>query len=167
MNKKFDLNVDEAVKEYADMVYRLSVLNTSNVQDAEDVFQEVFLKLLKYKDTIISEEHLKAWLIRVTLNQCKGKSLLTWNKRTVLVGKITEKPGKIYDEDYSGVYEAVKNLPQKYRQVIYLYYYEELKISEIAKLLNKNEATVKTQLSRGKKLLNETLKGEFGNDREI
>lgn len=165
MSKKFDLNVDDAVKEYADMVYRLSLLNTSNVQDAEDVFQEVFFKLFKYKDTIVSDEHLKAWLIRVTINQCKGKALLTWNKKTVLVDNIPERAVRTADKDYSEVYEAVKNLPQKYRRVIYLYYYEEFKISEIAKLLKKNEATIKTQLSRGKKLLNETLKGEFGNDR--
>ena len=71
--------MEDVVRRYADTVYRLAVLNTNNKVEADDVFQEVFLKLLRYKKTIISEEHLKAWLIRVTLNQCKSKVMLNWN----------------------------------------------------------------------------------------
>lgn len=162
MSEVFEVDVDEAVKTYADMVYRLAVLNMKNVPDAEDVFQEVFLKLLRYKKTIISEEHLKAWLIRVTLNQCKSKAMLNWNKRNVPLDEIGEVGVSDEKEDYSEVYEAVRNLPQKYREVIYLYYYDGYKINEISDLLQRSEATVKTQLSRGRALLNKTLKGEFG-----
>ena len=162
MSEVFEVDVDEAVKTYADMVYRLAVLNMKNVPDAEDVFQEVFLKLLRYKKTIISEEHLKAWLIRVTLNQCKSKAMFNWNKRNVPLDEIGEVGVSDDKEDYSEVYEAVRNLPQKYREVIYLYYYDGYKINEISDLLQRSEATVKTQLSRGRALLNKTLKGEFG-----
>lgn len=162
MSEMFEVDVDEAVKTYADMVYRLAVLNMKNVPDAEDVFQEVFLKLLRYKKTIISEEHLKAWLIRVTLNQCKSKAMLNWNKRVVSLDEVAEASAPEEKEDYSEVYEAVRNLPQKYREVIYLYYYDGYKINEIADILQRSEATIKTQLSRGRGLLNNTLKGEFG-----
>lgn len=161
MREVFEVDVDAAVKQYADMVYRLAVLHMKNVPDAEDVFQDVFLKLLRYKDTIISEEHLKAWLIRVTLNQCKSKAVLNWNKRNVPLESIAEMSVTEEKEDYSEVYEAVKNLPPKYKQVIYLYYYDGYKINEIASILGKNEATIKTQLSRGRQLLNKALKGEF------
>lgn len=162
MSEIFEVDVDEAVRTYADMVYRLAVLNMKNVPDAEDVFQEVFLKLLRYKKTIISEEHLKAWLIRVTLNQCKSKVMLNWNKKVVPLDEVTELSSTEEKEDYSEVYEAVRNLPQKYREVIYLYYYDGYKINEIADILQRSEATIKTQLSRGRMLLNKTLKGEFG-----
>lgn len=162
MKEVFEFDVDEAVKQYADMVYRLALMNTKNVQDAEGVFQDVFLKLLRYQKTITSEEHLKAWLIRVTLNQCKSRAVLAWNKRNVPLDSIAETGTVEEKEDYSEVYEAVKNLPPKYRQVIYLYYYDGYKINEIASILEKNEATIKTQLSRGRQLLNNALKGEFG-----
>lgn len=161
MSEVFEVDVDEAVKTYADMVYRLAVLNMKNVPDAEDVFQEVFLKLLRYKKTIISEEHLKAWLIRVTLNQCKSKAMLKWNKKVVPLDEVAEIATAEEKEDYLEVYNAVQNLPQKYREVIFLYYYDGYKIHEIAEILQRSEATIKTQLSRGRGLLNKTLKGGF------
>lgn len=79
----FRFDIDEAVRQYADMVYRLAELNTDSEQDAEDAFQEVFLKLFRHKDSIQSEEHLKAWLIRVTINQCRSMVSSAWNKRRV------------------------------------------------------------------------------------
>lgn len=164
MKKEFEADVDGAVKKYADMVYRLALLNTRDNYDAEDIFQEVFLKLFRYQKTIISEEHLKAWLIRVTINQCKTRAML--NKRVVSLETVEEVCGE-EKEDYSAVYQAVCSLPEKYREVIYLYYYEGYKINEIARILKKGEATIKTQLSRGRGLLNDMLKGEFGDAGEI
>lgn len=77
----YEVDTEEAVRTYADMVYRLACLNTNNKETAEDVFQTVFLKLVQYKESIISEEHLKAWLIRVTINQCKSVATSSWNRK--------------------------------------------------------------------------------------
>ena len=143
-------NIDEIVNRYADMVYRIAVTQMKNTHDAQDIFQEVFLRLVKNLDTIESEEHLKAWLIRVALNQCKSKVMLNWNKKVVPLDEVTELSSTEEKEDYSEVYEAVRNLPQKYREVIYLYYYDGYKINEIADILQRSEATIKTQLSRGR-----------------
>ena len=157
----FRFEIDDAVRQYADMVYRLAVLNTSSEYEAEDVFQEVFLKLFRHKDSIQSEEHLKAWLIRVTVNQCRSMATSAWNRRNVSLEAVAEAAAPQDDEDYSEVYDAVKRLPDKYREVIHLFYYEELSISQITQLLGKKEATVKTHLTRGRSLLKEKLKGRF------
>ena len=148
------------------MVYRLAVLNTRNRYEAEDVFQEVFLKLFRHKEGICNEEHLKAWLIRVTVNQCKSLAVTVWNKRRVSMESVAEQGEEMQaDEGESEVYEAVKKLPPKYREVIHLFYYEELQIREIAAVLERNEATIKTQLARGRQMLEKMLKGAFGDGR--
>ena len=163
--RTFEMDIDDVVRRYADMVYRLALLNMKNKYEAEDAFQEVFLKLYKNMHKINDEEHLKAWLIRVTVNQCRSMAVSAWNKHTVSLEMTGEMVEESEHEDYSEVYEAVRELPEKYREVIYLYYYEELQIKEIAKFLKRREATIKTQLARGRKLLNERLKGESGNGR--
>lgn len=164
--KAFVVDIDDAVRRYADMVYRLAVLNTRNRYEAEDVFQEVFMKLFRHKEGICNEEHLKAWLIRVTVNQCKSLAVTVWNKRRVSMESVAEQGEEMQaDEGESEVYEAVKKLPPKYREVIHLFYYEELQIREIAAVLERNEATIKTQLARGRQMLEKMLKGAFGDGR--
>lgn len=165
MAQEFKINIDDAVRRYADMVYRLAMLNTRDKYEAEDVFQEVFLKLFNHQESISSEEHLKAWLIRVTVNQCRSLAVTVWNKRRVSLDAVPETAVEDEKEDYSEVYEAVKELPDKYREVIHLFYYEELQIKEIAAILDRNEATIKTQLARGRQLLNDKLKGAFEDGR--
>ena len=164
--KAFVVDIDDAVRRYADMVYRLAVLNTRNRYEAEDVFQEVFMKLFRHKEGICNEEHLKAWLIRVTVNQCKSLAVTVWNKRRVSMESVAEQGEEMQaDEGESEVYEAVKKLPPKYREVIHLFYYEELQIREIAAVLERNEATIKTQLARGRQMLEKILEGAFGDGR--
>lgn len=158
---EFKIDIDAAVRRYADMVYRLAMLNTRDKYEAEDVFQEVFLKLYKHQKSICSEEHLKAWLIRVTVNQCRSLATTAWNKKRVSLDAVAETAAEEAPEEYPEVYEAVRELPDKYREVIHLFYYEELQIKEIAEILERNEATIKTQLARGRQLLNERLKGAF------
>lgn len=165
MAQEFKINIDDAVRRYADMVYRLAMLNTRDKYEAEDVFQEVFLKLFNHQESISSEEHLKAWLIRVTVNQCRSLAVTVWNKRRVSLDAVPETAVEDEKEDYSEVYDAVKELPDKYREVIHLFYYEELQIKEIAAILDRNEATIKTQLARGRQLLNDKLKGAFEDGR--
>ena len=159
------VDTEAAVRTYADMVYRLACLNTNNKETAEDVFQTVFLNLVSHQESIISEEHLKAWLIRVTINQCKSVATMAWNRKRASYedAMLMEEPEE--QEDFSDVYEAVRELPDKYRDVIHLFYYEQLTVKDIAGILDTKEATVKTWLSRGRKLLGEKLKEEYGNGR--
>ena len=169
----FTVDIDEAVRKYADTVYRLAVANTNVTQDAEDVFQEVFVKLVRYKDRIENEEHLKAWLIRVTINESRRLLGSSWNKNVSLdmpdemQENISAEPEEdsspeeivIAEERRDSVVKQVQALPQKYREVIHLHYFEEMKISEISKILEINEATVKTRLKRAREILEKFMKG--------
>ena len=163
---KYIFDMEDVVRRYADTVYRLAVLNTNNKVEADDVFQEVFLKLLRYRESITSEEHLKAWLIRVTINQCRSLMSTACNKRKVSMEAMGtesfEEPVAPETEDYSDVTEAVMELPDNYREAIHLFYYEEMSIKEIAIALDAKEPTIKTWLSRGRQMLKEKLGKEFG-----
>ena len=162
--KRMDIDIERAVRTYGDMVLRLAVVNTNNQTEAEDIFQEVFLKLFRHQNSIISEEHLKAWLIRVTINQSHSHTRSLWNKLTRGFGDkedIKDEGAEnelLNKESTSDLTRAVMSLPLKYRDVIHLYYYEELSIKEIADIKGEKEATIKTRLARGRKL----IEGEIG-----
>ena len=147
----------QVVETYSDLVYRLALARTKNQAAAEDIYQEVFLRYLKNQDKIVNETHKKAWLIRTTIN-C-SKSLLTsaWFRSTVAL----EDNLSFTTPEETGVYHAVMGLPQKYRTVIHLFYYEDLSIREISEILGIGENTIKSQLSRARTLLKEKLKGEY------
>lgn len=164
MKDKFTFDMEKAVRTHADMVYRLALLNSKNKYEAEDAMQEVFLKLYLYQDSIRNENHLKAWLIRVTINQCRSMAVTAWNAKRVSLEewmKSSEDIPAEEKEDFSEVYQAVKELPEKYREVIHLFYYEEFSIKEIATILERNESTIKTHLKRGRKLLEKKLQREW------
>ncbi len=144
----------QVVERWGDMVYRLALARTTNVPDAEDVFQEVFLRFFRHEDRFANDEHRKAWLIRCTVNRCKSLLASPWRKRTVPL-ETAEEVG--VEDDYREVYAAVLSLPAKYRSVIHLYYFEGLSVAEMAQTLNVPEGTVKSQLSRGRALLREIL----------
>ena len=144
----------QVVERWGDMVYRLALARTANVPDAEDVFQEVFLRFFRHEDRFANDEHRKAWLIRCTVNRCKSLLASPWRKRTVPL-ETAEEVG--VEDDYREVYAAVLSLPAKYRSVIHLYYFEGLSVAEMAQTLNVPEGTVKSQLSRGRALLRELL----------
>ena len=143
------------VERWGDMVYRLALARTASVPDAEDVFQEVFLRYFRHEETFRSDEHRKAWLIRCTVNRAKSLTASPWKKRTVPL-ETAEEVG--VEDDYREVYSAVLSLPGKYRAVIHLHYFEGLSVMEIAQTLHVAEGTVKSQLSRGRALLREMLK---------
>ena len=144
----------QVVERWGDMVYRLALARTANIPDAEDVFQEVFLRFFRHEDRFANDEHRKAWLIRCTVNRCKSLLASPWRKRTVPL-ETAEEVG--VEDDYREVYAAVLSLPAKYRSVIHLYYFEGLSVAEMAQTLNVPEGTVKSQLSRGRALLREIL----------
>ena len=144
----------QVVNRWGDMVYRLALARTASVPDAEDVFQEVFLRYFRHEDRFESDEHRKAWLLRCTVNRCKTLLASPWRRRTVPL-ETAEEVG--VEDDYREIYAVVLSLPAKYRAVIHLHYFEGLSVAEMAQTLNVPEGTVKSQLSRGRALLREML----------
>lgn len=162
--KETVLTIDEIIDKYADMVYRIAYAAMKNEEDAQDVFQEVFLRLTANLQKLESEEHIKAWLIRVTSNCAKKHFASYWNRNVHSISDMEmEEPG-VYD-DYESVEgnpvtQAVKQLPEKYRIPIHLFYYEQLSIQEIADALDMKESTVKSHLFRARNILKNKLEGE-------
>lgn len=151
--------VREAIDRYADTVKRICFIHLKNESDTEDIFQTVFLKYAMSDVDFASEEHEKAWLIRVTLNACKDLLKSFFRKYTVPLDAYIEQNG-VVDSARSEVLEAVLSLPEKYRRVIYLHYYEGYTAPEIADILDVKENTVYTQMTRGRALLRDVLGGE-------
>lgn len=150
---------NRAIELYADTVRRICMLYLKSYSDTEDIFQTVFLKYVLYSGVFENEEHEKAWLIRVTMNACKDFMKSFFRSRTVPLEEMEELIAET-PEDHSDVLEAVLALPEKYKAVIYLYFYEQYSAVEISELLRKNINTVYTLLSRGKAILKEQLGGE-------
>ena len=142
------------VRRWGDMVWRLALARTASVPDAEDVFQEVFLRYFRHEDRFESDGHRKAWLLRCTVNRCKSVTASPWRRRTVPL-ETAEDVG--VEDDYREVYSAVLSLPPKYRAAIHLHYFEGLSVAEMAAALQLTEGTVKSQLSRGRALLRDML----------
>ena len=150
-------SVDEILETYGKMVNRLAYARTKNRYDADDVMQEVFLRYIRSDKEFADEEHRRAWLIRTTINCSKTLLTSSWFRRTSpLEDTLTTEL-----EEKSEVYYAVMALPVKYRTVIHLYYYEDLRIDEIAKITNTNAIVTKQHLSRARKKLREILKEDF------
>jgi len=152
--------IEQIIEKYADMVYKIALTRCRTVENAEDIFQEVFMKFSSKMPAFKSEEHEKAWFIRVTINLSKNFKNLAWNKKVVTLDENIEFETK----EEQDVFSVVSNLPQNYRTVIYLFYYEGYKVKEISKLIKKSEGTVKTWLARGRMALKEKLEGGFENE---
>ena len=148
-----------AIERYGDMVRRLCLVHLKNPADTEDIFQNVFLKYVLSPVVFESPEHEKAWLIRVTLNACKDLVKSFFRSRTVPLEELLDQPAPL-SEEHREVLEAVLALPPKYRDAVYLHYYEGYTAAEIGKLLGKNTNTVYTLLTRAREQLRETLGGD-------
>ena len=155
-NLPLDASLEQVIRFYSDMVYRLAFARTSTSHDADDVYEEVFFRLLKKKPKFHSEEHRRAWLIRVTIN-CSNTFLTDlWRKRTQ---ELPEDLPFQEPEDYE-LYSSLQQLQAKYRSVIHLFYYEDMSVEEISHLLNRKPSTVRTQLTRAREQLRHLLKEE-------
>lgn len=148
--------VNHAIERYADLVFRLCMVNLKNQADAEDVFQTVFLKYTLHNQPFASAEHEKAWLIRITVNACRDLLKSFFRKNTVPL----EEAASAVSTEHAAVLEAVWSLPKDYRDAVYLHYYEGYTAPEIAAILKKNPNTVYTHLTRGRTMLKEILGGE-------
>ena len=156
---KTEKELTAAVNKYGDLVLRLCLIHLKNKSDSDDIFQEVFLRYYRHNGSFESDEHEKAWIIRVTNNACKDLLRNFFHSRTVSIDEIGELQGR--DEtEYREVFEAVLSLPEKNREVVYLHYYEGYKAKEIASILKMNVNTVYTLLTRSKEMLKGILINE-------
>lgn len=162
----YNIVFDDAIERYADMIYRICMTITGNAEDAKDAFQETFLRLVRNQNKITSEEHLKAWLIRVATNCAKTMVTSAWNRTTQGMGDEAASQELFYEQSENHLLSKLQKLPEKYSVVLYLYYYEEYSVKEIAGLLNKRENSIKTLLARGRNLLKKSLE-EGGQDDAI
>ena len=137
-------------------VYRICYVYMKNKTDAEDMTQNTFMKYLKYNPIFENLEHEKAWFIVTATNNCKNHFKTWWNKNTCLNNDFEIS----YQDKNDETLEIVLNLPTKYKQVIYMYYYEGYSTVEIAELLNTNESTIRTHLLKGRNLLKEKMGSE-------
>lgn len=153
-------DLSRAMEIYADMVRRICFVHLKNRHDTEDIFQDVYMKYLLFDGSFESSAHEKAWFIRVTINACTDYLRYLSRRKQVSLEVIAEE-GEGMDTDSMGVLEIVLQLPDKYRNVIYLYYYEGYSAVEIAGILRKKENTIYTWLSRARELLKKELGGEW------
>lgn len=152
--------IKEIIEKYADMIYRIALTRCGNIENAEDIFQEVFIKYAQKTPKFQNEEHEKAWLIRVTINLTKNMNNSSWNKKVITLDENITFENQ--EENY--IFSSICELPQNYRTVIYLQYYEGYKTKEIAKLMKTKEGTIKTWAYRAREILKQKIKGGFENE---
>lgn len=148
---------ESALEKYGDSLMRVAYTYTRNMEDAKDMVQDAFLRLMTGAPQFLTDEHEKAWLIRVTINICKNHLTSAYRKNYAELDENI----CVYDSYSSGVWEAVGSLPEKYRIVIHLFYYEGYSQKEISKILKITESAVSTRLQRGRNLLKTKLGDDF------
>lgn len=139
-------DIDQVISLYANRIFRIAFSRLKNKSDAEDIVQEVFLKYIANQDKFTEEEYRKAWLIRVTINCSNSLLRSAWFKKTTELKE--DIPTTM--EESSDLIHYVLKLPEKYRTVIHLFYYEELSVKEISSILGITESLVKTRLHRAR-----------------
>ncbi len=152
--------IKNMIEKYSGLVYKVAITRSGNIENAEDVFQEVFVKYSQKMPKFENEEHEKAWFIRVTINLTKNLHNQAWNRKTVPL----EETIQFEEKEEENIFQIVSTLPQNYRTVVYLFYYEGYKIKEISKILKTREGTIKTWLSRARESLKEKIEGGFENE---
>ena len=146
-------SIETVIQRYKGTVYSVALSYVNSRDDADDIFQEVFLIYFRTNPQFNEEEHRKAWLLRVTINLSKNLFSSAWFRhRAPLTEEIS-----FSTEEYSEIYFAVQSLPESYRTVIHLYYYEGYSVREISDLLKKKENTVKSLLKRGREQLRKEI----------
>ena len=147
------VKIDKLIEAYSNMILQIAYQNLFNKSDAEDVTQEVFIKLINNLNKLKSQEHIKAWLIRVTINLSKDYNKSFWNKNTTAI----DEELKCFDEESQEIFKELSKLNPDYRNIIYLYYYQGYKIAEISEILSMNQNTVSSYLTRARKELKNIL----------
>ena len=153
------MSVEKVVMEYGDMLFRVCMVLLCNEQDAQDAVQDTFCSYMEHAAGFRNREHEKAWLIRVAINSCKDHLKSLFRRRTVSLEELGEK--EAFLPEHSQVLDAVLALPVKYKDAIYLHYYEGYSAAEIGRILGKKENTIYSLLSRGRAMLKKTLGGDL------
>lgn len=143
-------------------VYKLALLLLGSVTDAEDVAQTVFLKIWEKNPKFRDTDHETAWVLTTTRNQCRDLQKSFYRKHRTAIEDAPEKSVSFVSDADNEIWQALQSLPEKYRVVLYLYYYEGYPVKELSILLDRRESTLQTQLATGRKLLKESLKEEGG-----
>lgn len=156
------LQIEDVYDRYADMLFRVAYTELLSKEDAEDTISEVFYKFIKKAPKFRDREHEKAWFIRVTINQCHDLKRKRSLRSYTPLEEIAELPSIQKDETF--VLEEVLALPEKYKIVLVLFYFDELSIEEIARILRISKGAVKMRLSRGRDSLKERMKGGVSDD---
>jgi RNA polymerase sigma-70 factor (ECF subfamily) len=151
-------NIGEIYNRYKDSVFRVGFSYFRNAIDADDIVQETFLKLMKSGKEFESEEHLRNWLMKVAVNECKRVTLSSWFKKKEPLDEYADRLVFREPEDRD-VFRAIMDLPKNYRQPVHLYYYEGYSVKEIAEIMGIKPSTVTTRLDRARKKLREILEG--------
>lgn len=148
--------LEQTMKVYGIMVYRLAYSRTRSEADAEDIYQEVFLRYFQKRPVFETEEHRKAWLLRVTVNRAKSLFSSAWFRKTVPL----EACAAFTEPEERKLDDALRKLMPGDRMLLHLFYYEELSTKEMASVLGRKESTIRTQLTRARRKLAEIMKGE-------
>lgn len=185
-----DRDLQLKIETYGDMLFKLCYIRLQNVQDAEDVVQEVFYQYLKHGEIFQSPEHEKAWLLKVAVNACRKVWRSAWRRHRCdgaadwadedggsMAGMsedalaragmsqdlqtLEPEEAAVKQEERRRLLKEVLSLPVRYREVIHLFYYEDLSVKEIAKVTGRGQSTVTSQLTRGRELLRKALKEEY------
>lgn len=151
-------NLETVIEKYADMLYRICLIMLKNESDAEDVVQDTFLRYYQKATMFQSSEHEKAWLIRVATN--RSRDLLRFRARHPQV-ESTEAAGIAQELSDGAILEALAAVPEKYRLVLTLYYIEEYRIEDIAKIIHRTTSAVKMRLQKGRKILEDIYRKEY------
>ena len=157
-------SIETVIQRYKATVYSVALSYVNNREDADDIFQEVFLIYFRTNPLFNEEEHRKAWLIRTTINCSKRVVDSTYRKRSVPLDEMEEESFQFQTKEENAVYVALQALPEKYRTVLHLFYFEDMSIDMICKVLDLKSSTVKVQLMRGREMMKEKLKEEGYND---
>jgi RNA polymerase sigma-70 factor (ECF subfamily) len=157
------MNINQIIEAHKNTVYGIALSHTRNVPDAEDIFQDVFLICHRKNPKFNDEEHCKAWLIRTTLNRCRKHAATS---RRFCVGDDTRTPPPQEERFFNSelqndIFNAMSNLPKKYRNALHLFYFEDLSTAQTAKLLKVKESTLRVQLKRARELMRDILKEDY------
>ncbi|MDD2208529.1 MAG: sigma-70 family RNA polymerase sigma factor [Bacilli bacterium] len=158
-------SINEVIDLYSEMVYRIAISMMKSKTNADDIYQDVFYSYFKKLRSFDTEEHKKYWLIKTTINTCKKYWSSSWFKKTIPLDDnfiYQQNDNFIYQQKEENILQdEIRNLPRKYKIVIHLFYFEDMSVKEISKSLNISEGTIRMQLTRGRRLLKESLGGDF------
>lgn len=161
MEKKieFVMSVETAIDRFSTDVFRMAYARIGNKSDAEDITQDTFIKYMKETKPFVDENHVKAWLLRVAINSSKNLVTSAWHRKNTSMDAVDLMSTQM--EEHNEVYDAVLKLPEKYRIVVHLYYFQGYSVEEIATMLDAKESTVKSWMRRARLKLKELLKEDI------